>query len=436
MSRKISLKNFVFDTNFFYLYLVPGAIIPSVIPWVSLKLLVSFLIVFSYFLVVKKFQLSVTRSTMLIFPLVMILLTSFSLFYSMDVAIFDDIFEMLRPVSAILFIVFVYQIKWDDQQIENRVYKGCFYIIAIFFALFFLEIVNFPVLGEIHELYRRDKDALGGKFVGPFFTTYIAGSLILAICSLYFARFIIEKRFSFLVLALMASFLVVATQSRSSFIAYAMLVCYFYLVAFLVNKGKPAVRLTLIVLFVILLVCLYMALDWAETALPYLYAGIKNYAFNFTDHIGSDNSLGKRISQVMWSVSENELYIVGVGILKAKIRLLESWIALYYVRYGLLGMLSYLMFWGCLGIYSVIGARRFFKAGELVKSSYLVGFSGIVVSLPPLLLSSVPTDFMPTLFTYYAFATVSVVLCIESSKYRKKQRRVTKSFAQDAGTLN
>ena len=436
MNRKISLKNVVFDTNFFYLYLVPSSIIPSAIPWVSLKLLVSFMIVVGYFFVVRKFQLSIARSTMLMFPLVIILLTSFSLFYSMSIVIFDDAFEMLRPVCALVFIVFVYQIRWNVHQIENRVYRGCFYIIMFFFALFLLEMIKFPVLGNIHELYRRDMDVLGGKFVGPFFTTYIAGSIILSICSLYCARFIIERKFRFLLLVLMSSFLIFATQSRSAFISYAILICYFYVVAFLVNKGKPAIRLVLVALFLAFLVCLYMLLDWAKEALPYLYSGIKNYAFNFTDHIGTNNSLGKRISQVMWSASENDLYIVGVGILKAKIRLLESWIALYYVRYGLLGMVSYLIFWGSLGIYSVIGARRFFKADELVKSSYLVGFSGIVVSLPPLLLSSVPTDFMPTLFTYYAFATLSIVLCMESSKYRRDKRKVSTFHIRDAETLN
>ncbi|MEX1221494.1 MAG: hypothetical protein WEA82_05220 [Idiomarina sp.] len=419
MKKRILLKNAIFDINFLYLYLVPGAIISSVIPWVSLKLLVSFLMVFSYFLIVRNFRVSIVRGGFLLYPLIITLLTSFSLIYSLKIAIFDDVFEMLRPISAILFVLFVYQFHWDEKQLKDRIYSSCFYIIVFFFSLYLFELISFPVLGDIHELYRREKDALGGKFVGPFFTTYIAGSLMLAMCSMYFARFIIEKKFSFLVLALLASFLVVATQSRSAFMAYAMLVFYFYLVAFLVHKGNSIVRLILISLFVLVLFSIYMALDWAETALPYLYAGIKNYAFNFSDHIGSNNSLGKRISQVMWSVSENELYIVGVGILKEKVRLLESWFALYYVRYGLIGMISYLAFWFVLFVFSVVAARRFFRAGELVKSSYLVGFSGIVFSLPPLLLSSVPTDFMPTLFTYYAFAAVSIVLCIESSKYKQ-----------------
>jgi hypothetical protein len=113
---------------------------------------------------------------------------------------------------------------------------------------------------------------------------------------------------------------------------------------------------------------------------PYLVYGVENYIIGFSDAINEANSLGARADQLSWVLTNNDIILFGSGIGKGYFEYLESLPALYYYRYGLLGLILYFWIWFILPLLKLNGHNF-----NLIYSMFFL--SVIILSM-----SSVMTD--------------------------------------------
>jgi hypothetical protein len=183
-------------------------------------------------------------------------------------------------------------------------------------------------------------------------------------------------------------------------------IIYLSLIYLWLNRTKLKSLFKLTTSWIILVVCSYLVFSWIQTNLPYLVSGVEYYVLNFNNHLHSGGSLTDRYNQIVWAYENNYIILTGNGIGKGYHRLLESFYALYYYRYGILGIISYLFIWG----YTYFICLKGFKIAKRSKmydiAGFFLGFNIFIASLPFLSLSSVITD-QPMLMPIF-YGTVGV----------------------------
>jgi hypothetical protein len=388
--------------------LTPGMVFLDHNLWVSLQLFIPTLLVTIYLGFRGSILFPKQYWPFLAFPVAMICLILLALIVSINRAITSDFFELLRPTATLIFLVFFISTFYDSRFNLNRyVYGPLAFVTVFFFAIFFFQLVGVPYLENIHSLYIREKPILRGKFVGPFSTTYAAGFYFVVCFSLFFARALLIRagRAKYAILSLLSAFLVLFTQSRSAFMGLFVAFSFMLILVFLNNlRGWLLLFLFVIIGSSIIFFTSQIFIDY----FPYLAQGLVRFVFDFESNVGGDNSLGTRVSQIRWALENNSYIAIGAGILKDEVRLLESWFALYYFRYGILGMSFYLLFWFGLGFFALISFVCNFKIPHKDWRSFILGFIGIIAALPFGLMSSIPTEFMTTLILWVMLSSFTI----------------------------
>jgi hypothetical protein len=416
----------VLKLNFLYIIYVINIVLLSVFPgeyffgnnsWVSMHLLLSVSLTFFCIIYQRKFCVNIFQRYLLFFPLFMLVLVKASLLFSGQRLIFADFFELLRPFATFVFLVFSYILfSRSDFNLDKYFYIPFAFVVVYFTFIFTMEQFSVPYLGDIHSIYFRDKAIFQGKFIGSFSTTYVAGFFFVVMFCMFFSKALTESNGKYInyFIALCSIYLIIFTQSRSAFIG---LLASFSTILFIILfiNYKQFFKFIIFCTPLVYLFFIFFGLDILNS-FPYLVNGINAFIFNFDSNIGTGNSLDARLSQFYWALDNNNNIFIGEGILKSEVRLLESWFALYYFRYGILGMASYIFFWFGLGVavFFFILVKRRGLSPKII--AFLLGFVGMIASLLFSLFSGIPTEFMNTLMLWVMIAGFVISLISTSCR--------------------
>lgn len=332
----------------------------------------------------------------------MFLLTAFSLMSDASRVVADDFVELYKPVAILVVFLFALGLDWAEPRVARFFWPAVVILFAACVAFAVFEQLRLPGSEVLVSLYVRDRDVLAGKAVAFFHTTYFAGTVYLFMACLFLARYSVTRSVWALVASIVALALVLLTQSRSVFLAALVAVAYFSIALPVVSRFR--VRIGGAYLSVAAVVFVVVAVSWGYvmSRFPYLIDGIQRYVFEFDENAGrTGSSLALRIGQIVWAWEENHAMLVGSGIGKGYNRYLESLYALYYYRYGLIGLLIYVFVWGATFFLTLKDYSRAMRAGAPLSAATLLGVHVFIVALPIASLSGVMTDQLNLLPIFY-----------------------------------
>lgn len=251
------------------------------------------------------------------------------------VSITSDFFELAKPLAFILFYSLYRYSKIDIQEIEKRslkVIKSLFIILAIWsiveisFSDYFLNIS--------YWLYRREEvSVLRNKAIGSFAQTYQFAFILLLPLTYLLLDWLKSGGLKKCILFLLLLTTLLLTQSKSMYVSAGMCIILSLFVPALYRNIKNTIRI--ILLMAALIISMYLLYILYEDAIR----NILSYALTGFELMleGNSNSLNTRTEQLIWALQNNQPCIIGGGIGKGEM-MLESFYALYYYRYGLLGL--------------------------------------------------------------------------------------------------
>jgi hypothetical protein len=252
----------------------------------------------------------------------------------------SDLYEIIKPVAFLLFYTFYRKANVNIKTLEENtknIVVILFFLMSLYciFEFFFPEIIR-PIS---YFLYKRENlPALRNKAIGSFQQTYqFAFILLLPLIYSYTA---LLKRISVTNICffsiILFSFLL--TQSRSMYIT---LCCTFLIILCLPYMYKKRIYILKIWAIVLIIAALIINIyikyqDELRIIFSYAINGLENMSE------GNNNSVNTRSDQIGWAIAHNSIMLIGQGISK-KVFFPESFYALYYYRYGLIGIIAYLL---------------------------------------------------------------------------------------------
>ena len=327
-----------------------------------------------------------------------------------------DFLEILRPIGFLLcYLFYRYSSLSIDivEAITEKMIYCTFLIICCYCILEF--IFPEPIRNISYFLWkRREVTILNNKAIGPFFQTYnSAYALLVPLFWSFISMFRMPriKNILFFVLLLLTLLL---TQSRSMYVCAGIGLCVCVLLA--TNfRSVRSLRRTGIIFGILGFIILYIFITY-ETDLRANLA----YAFQGLEAMseGNSTSLSTRQAQVDWAIDNNNISIIGYGIGKGEI-LLESIYALYYYRYGVLGLLIFFGLTLYTGFISLWISKRITNNIQYFYQALTVFFF-----LNPIALSSSCHQDMPkTCLIFYGMVGL-VFYRYSVLKGREKRKRV------------
>jgi len=260
-------------------------------------------------------------------------------------------------------------------------------------------------------LYKNPRAILVGKSTGSFGVTYFFGTFMLLSTFFFFFRYVLRKQKVDLFWFFGSMMVVIATQSRTIFIAFGFGLVYIFM-TYWRFKGFPFKKVLYFGTFflVALIVILWTPImDWVASTFPYLYYGIEFLIRSGGVDESGVGSANVRYQQLLWAWDNQFTYpIIGAGIGKATGPQLESFYALYLFRYGLIGIVISV---GLL-VFNFIMSLKCYSISKKYEdkntSAFFLAFSVFCVVLPICSLSSVMTD-QPRLAILYYGATAAMI---------------------------
>lgn len=409
-NSRISL-HFLFSTLVILVFLVPaelvGRYVGGFVNIITLAALLAFILI-----AIVKGRVNITGklSKLLVFPVFLLLITFISLIVSAMKLQVSDAFELIKPIVMILALVTVSTLSWGEHEIRRYIYIPLILIVLLYVFLYFFELFGGSLGESVASLYRRDIPVLNMKVVGSLSQTYVAAMFFTFVYLFSLAlSFSGKKPFISAVVSLLCLVLILGTQSRMGVIA-AFIATNIMFITYILFGGsrRRSVSVLYFSFLAVFIISLPGIIYYAEQNYPYLYNGIVNYIFNFGDNLSGKNSMTTRLDQIQWALDNNSLIILGGGINKEEARLLESWYALYYYRYGMLGMLAYAIFWFSIMRLAFNNFLLYRFANCPATSSFNLTVVTII-SVFPLFALSFPITDSPLIICFF-YSIVAVVL--------------------------
>ena len=250
-------------------------------------------------------------------------------------ACFRDYFELIKPFAFLIFFLFYRNSNIKTTEIENMTFKALKIVFSILIVYCILEFLfPDPVRNFSYLIYKRESvPILENKAIGSFGQTYQFAFILLLPISYVYIRFLKQPSIlRFLVFAAFF-FVLLLTQSRSMYFAFAACLFICLLLPFLYSSVQSTLRILLLVVVVACLVTVVF-ISYEEVlrdTFTYAFSGIESMAS------GSNNSVNTRATQLDWALENSLFMIIGSGIGKEEM-ILESFYSLYYYRYGILGI--------------------------------------------------------------------------------------------------
>lgn len=336
---------------------------------------------------------------------VFLILIELSIFFELDVLSIRDLFEFHKPVYILAVFLLFSSIKWDAGKIEDYIIKPYRYVFVFMIIYALVETFTGQFGTFLSTLvYKNDRAILYGKATGSFGITYFFAVFMIFSAFFFFFSYLFKGRKRDAILFVLSLVCVLASQSRTMLIA--LVVAFFYLLAvywtFRDFPKKTAIYITFFSVFILGIILFNPVLEWAEKTYPYLYLGISALIEKGGVSATGGGSANIRYQQLLWVVeNQSEIPILGAGIGKATGPQLESFYALYLYRYGLLGVLFYVIIWILTLVTSIKAYRKAIQEKAYDLAAFGLALSIFCIILPVSSLSSVITDQPRFVVLYY-----------------------------------
>ncbi|TNV21258.1 hypothetical protein FH968_07415 [Buttiauxella sp. B2] len=341
----------------------------------------------------------------LIISIFIVLLTISLIRNSFSTIIFNDFFELSKPIYLGGFFILSYSVKWGSNEVHVLIKQICLGLgVLCIFGIF----ESTTTLGnEIgHFLYKDLREGVQYKAVASFISPYVFASILLIPLFIYFIRLFCNA--SILSICIFAFFLtgLLLTQSRTVFLSLIATVVLFTLYIFCTSHFIFRRKYLLFISFcaIAFIVSIPAIIIFMQNKLEYLYSGLNVVItnildFHFETFIYSSPSISHRYEQMVFVLENTDVIpLIGAGIGKAFL-MPESFYALYLYRVGIIGIaihltLLYIAFRKCKKL-----AIRF--AHDKYLHCFFIALQMFLLSLPFSYASSAVTDQVRSGFIFY-----------------------------------
>ncbi|MGI2104689.1 O-antigen ligase family protein [Shewanella frigidimarina] len=285
---------------------------------------------------------------------------------------FSDLPSYYRPLM-LLFVTLGFLSLIDNlDDAYSTILRVAKIIITLVFCYSILEVFFFDIFSSImFAIYRiEDKSNINGVAVSFFTLPYYASYILSVFLPLLMSNYKLERSIRSLTLVFMCFICIILTQSKMGvFLALGIAFLYWYLS---VNYRK---KIIVVIFFGFFLLVLYLFLvdfisylnsEFGGNFLRTLHSILSN-----TEHAHNLLERVKDITETYSAIMSNNPFF-GVGLAKGKT--IEVWIAMIMYRYGLIGLMFFVVFFLWVGFVSIIeinkenkGGKESFKRIELLK---------------------------------------------------------------------
>lgn len=277
-----------------------------------------------------------------------------------------DFLEILRPIGFLLSYEYYRNSTVPIEIVElqtMRMFYWTFTIIAFYCILEFFIPETFQNISFL--LWKRQEvGILRNKATGPFFQTYNCAYALLIPLFWSFIQLFKQTSLKYAIYFILMISTMLLTQSKSMYVAslLGIIICIWISTNF---KSIKSISRTAFITITFVFLASIIFLIYQDDILKNLEYAITGFEAMSN---GSSGSLNTRQEQVEWALNHNIIGLVGGGIGKNDI-LLESLYALYYYRYGLIGIVAIyiLIFYAVYSSYKVStivkgNVRNFYEA--------------------------------------------------------------------------
>lgn len=306
----------------------------------------------------------------------------------------SEIPSIFRPVMSMLIVLGVGLLVKASEFSFGELYRVLIVFLIVSAGYCFVEIVFYKEAASIvFDLYKREyRESLLSSFTSFYGTTYYSGFIYYSVFTML-APFVLSRGYSlsifFVIVAVLLSF---GAQSKLMLAVLLLHACLFFSVVIPV-----AWRLFLVPAIVGSFLWIYLSGTLSDILvnIPLSSASSLNRLLYSPETSGT---LNIRVEQVLNVF--NELSFLGIGTGQGVA--LESWISSYLYRYGLLGVVAFLVFNLFLAFRAYVVSRRE-REDSYFKSSFMFSLSLWFLLIPLSQLSSVMIDGSKFLFVYCVF---------------------------------
>lgn len=341
-----------------------------------------------------------------LFTLQVLLALNF-LLNGMDNVVLGDVPSLFRPLMLCMTFAMVRFLLPVDLEF-NEYFLKVFKVFIVLSAIYFFVEMFFPEKFEqfVYGLYKREsRPDLRFVFTSFFGTSYYAGFVYFTVFAFLFPNFLVKKSFVNFSLMFLCIIFMFLNQSKLMLITL-----FFYLfLMFFIRRGLVGKFLTIFICIAIVLALMSLLADTQLTS------GLKVSSVSSLRTLifepQSSGTLNVRISQITSILDLEKFFGMGLG----RDEELESWIATYLFRYGIIGLVFFLIF-------HLVISFNLYSISNLVSLSdaqrtFLLSISLWFLLLPVSQLSSAMIE--GSKFSYL-YAVMCAVALHNISKYQNR----------------
>lgn len=247
----------------------------------------------------------------------------------------EDFLEILRPIGFLLFFQYYRYSNVRLDIVESQTIKLLYWTFSLLGIYCILEFL-FPSVFQPISFFLWKRQAVGvlhNKAVASFFQTYNSAYAFMIPYFLGLIKLIRRISLWNILFFFLMLLTLLLTQSKSMYVAAAIgsIACLWIATDF---KSAKSTARSIVYVGTLALVIGILFLTYQEEIGDSL-----KYALNGLEEMsrGESRSLGTRSAQLEWAIDNNYIGFIGLGVGKSQI-LLESLYALYYYRYGIIGI--------------------------------------------------------------------------------------------------
>ncbi|MBK8453864.1 MAG: O-antigen ligase family protein [Thiofilum sp.] len=241
--------------------------------------------------------------------------------------------DIIESIKYLQFVPYMMAITFIGIASLSHLHKLLFWSAILVLLIGYIQVLNIPFLAEwlLKKYLGADSSHLASALAGYRITITGSdpniGAVIASFFSIYFTTlFLKEKTYKYLIFALLFSFLILSTQSRTILGAFLSTFSFYFLFFYKLNFIIKIILLTLLITSIIFLVF--------SLELQYIYLGAQ-----LTSE-GENESLNIRLDNFSLAIERfYESPLFGMGPAKSEFStVIDSEYALIIQRYGILGI--------------------------------------------------------------------------------------------------
>ena len=328
---------------------------------------------------------------------------------SVNFTIANDFFELIKPVSFLLYFALGYTMRFSEIQTE-RYTKTLMRFFVLISVLGTLEALVGSVDRLFAVIYKSPRSPLAHKAVFSFISPYCLAAMLVLPLFFYMFSFFGTKRIKYLMAFLICALCMLLTQSKTVFLGVLLTFIIATMIVFFSKwvYGRKRMIMTALVISVSAVMAFPLIIIFAEKKLSYLYIGLEVFfkAFSSLDVmkiLNAQPNTRLRLEQFIFAAeAQDSVPLIGVAIGKS-VLMPESFYALYLYRTGLIGICAHVLMIFFAARRAFVLSRFYAESSRAWLTAFYFSLFIFFISLVFSYFSSAVTDQTRIAFFFYFF---------------------------------